>query len=557
MPEFLLVEPIIIDGLPEEQFRRSIEDMLRYGDADGAAERLRRLIAPFAGEAGPLPSRFLALNPGDVRIGGWGDLPDQVDKYDRPEHPVCAISIAICEPEKRAPRSEIADWLSPCVETSFFSDEAYPFAEADRADLIDGYSSFGCEWAGDTEGQERTLTIEGVEDLFGAIANLELHLFDSEEPDGHAIAAGSVGSCYLGVLVHQAICDTIRAHNLPRPLSVMAGSSGVYPFFDAPVMTCDEYLAKGTINQIKRAVAEPPVEPDTVATIHASGHAADDDEDEFEQSSLLNIGARRLKKQPVLMLAMAELEASYDDMARAQFAALGGGSYITPAVDYNAPAEEDEDDAWESTPQDIFADPDSFVEANEMAAGEAAEEPGAESDFSWATPGSEPPPPQDDRAEGDRGEDNRDDDTIEPDVPLTLEHSVDQPEPENETAGEEPGEAPVPVREFEAASAEHRAVFPDPGPAPIKHTRVPVGLDGWQGSHFASYADSIAEGAEYAGFNPYDYEPTVRPALAPGQVPEVRGHSLRKSLPVEETDGEAGREGRSLLGRLLGWLMRR
>ena len=86
---------------------------------------------------------------------------------------------------------------------------------------------------------------------------------------------------------------------------------------------------------------------------------------------------------------------------------------------------------------------------------------------------------------------------------------------------------------------------------------MPVGLDGWQGSQFASYADSIVEGAQYAGFNPYDYEPSARPALAPGQVPEVRGHSLRKSLPIEEADVEADRRGKSLLQRLLNWVMRR
>lgn len=530
------MEPIIIDGLSEEQFRRSIEDMLRYGDADGAAERLRRLIAPFASEAGRLPARFLTVTPGDIRISGWGDLPDQVDKYDRPDHPVSAISIAICEPEKRAARSEVADWLSPCVETSFFSDEAYPFTEADRADLIDGYSSFGCEWAGDTEGQERTLAIEGVEDLFGAIANLEMHLFDSEEPDVHAIAAGSVGSCYLGVLVHQAICETIRSSNLPRPLSVMAGSVGVYPFFDAPVMTRDEYLAKGTINQIKRAAMEAPTQPDAVLASH------DEDEDEFEQGSLLNVGARKLKKQPVLMLEMAELEASYDDMARAQFAALGGGSYVISPVDYNAPPEEVHAEAWEAAPQDIFADPDSFVEANAMEAGEA----GDGDHFSWEARSipAEPEPEAD--AEPETGD------------PVEAEPPAPESDLAELAAEDQPSEVCAALPRPEMANARSYTEFPDPGPAPIKQSRVPIGLDAWQGSQFSSYAESIAEGAEYAGFNPYDYEPSTRPALAPGQVPEVRGHALRKRLPIEDvSEADARRRGRSLLDRVLDWVMRR
>ncbi|MEO7385029.1 MAG: hypothetical protein ABIU18_08880 [Novosphingobium sp.] len=532
------MEPIIIDGLSEEQFRRSIEDMLRYGDADGAAERLRRLITPFAGQAGPLPARFLTVAPGEIRIGGWGDLPDQVDKYDRPDHPVSAISIAVCEPEKRAARSGGTDWLSPCVETSFFSDEAYPFADADRADLLDGYSSFGCEWAGDTEGQERTLTIDGVEDLFGAIASLETRLLDSEEPDGQAIAAGSIGSCYLAVMVHQAVCETIRNCSLPRPLSVMAGSNGVYPFFDAPVMTCDEYLAKGAIIKVPRKAVEAPTQPDAVA-------ANPGEEEEFDQGSLLNVGVRKMKKQPVLLLEMAELEASYDDMARAQFAALGGGGYISPPpVDYNAAANEDEPEPWESTAPDIFADPGSFVEANAMDADEPDEGP----EFSWTTSSFAAEPLDHDPAwdAPDAGE------------PAATEPPVSEPDLDDLAAPEEPSEPLFDLREPETASAGYHAVFPDPGPAPLKQTRVPVGLDGWQGSHFASYAESIAEGAEYAGFNPYEYEPTVRPALAPGQEPASRGHSLRKSLPVvEEADADAGRSGRSLLGRLMAWLVGR
>ena len=43
-------EEIIIDGLEEHAFRRSIETMLRNGRADEAVERLKKLLPECAGE---------------------------------------------------------------------------------------------------------------------------------------------------------------------------------------------------------------------------------------------------------------------------------------------------------------------------------------------------------------------------------------------------------------------------------------------------------------------------------------------------------------------------
>ena len=63
--------PIAIDGLDEEGFRRSIELMLRRGDFDRAAERLRALLAPYVGVGKLLPPQFLRVSPADLSISGW------------------------------------------------------------------------------------------------------------------------------------------------------------------------------------------------------------------------------------------------------------------------------------------------------------------------------------------------------------------------------------------------------------------------------------------------------------------------------------------------------
>ena len=315
------MEEITIDGMQENAFRRSIEDMLRFGDADSAAKRLRGLIEPYTGDGKALPRRFLNITPSDIALAGWGDLQSSIEKFDRPEHQVSALSLVLGEPEKGRARPDDTGLLAPWVETSYFSDEAYPFSDADRGDLLDGYSSFGCEWAGDVEGVDHALAVEGVDDLYGALVRLETRLLDSEAPGDEDIRAGTLGSCYLSVLIHQAVRETIRKQGLPRPLCVMAGTSGIYPFFDAPVMSSDEYVAKGVIVPIAAAPLPEPVDA-------ADGASAAPANAEREEGSLLSLSVRPLKKKPVLMLDPAELENGLEAMATAQ---IMGQSYTMPA----------------------------------------------------------------------------------------------------------------------------------------------------------------------------------------------------------------------------------
>lgn len=315
------MEEITIDGMQENVFRRSIEDMLRFGDADSAAKRLRGLIEPYTGDGKALPRRFLNITPSDIALAGWGDLQSSIEKFDRPEHQVSALSLVLGEPEKGRARPDETGLLAPWVETSYFSDEAYPFSDADRGDLLDGYSSFGCEWAGDVEGVDHALTIEGVDDLYGALVQLESRLLGSEAPGDEDIRAGTLGSCYLSVLIHQAVRETIRKQGLPRPLCVMAGTSGIYPFFDAPVMSSDEYVAKGVIVPIAAAPLPEPF--DAADTASAAPVNA-----EREEGSLLSLSVRPLKKKPVLMLDPAELENGLEAMATAQ---IMGQSFTLPA----------------------------------------------------------------------------------------------------------------------------------------------------------------------------------------------------------------------------------
>lgn len=303
------MDTITIDGLDENDFRRSIETMLRNGEADDAASKLRALLKPYSGRDKLLPERFMTVSPGEVSLAGWQNLRAQIGKYDRPEHLISALRIAVTDPDPEAPppQPDASGRLTPLIETSYFSDDSFPFSDADRNDLLDGYSMDDSAWQGDFEASDSAVKVEGIEDLYGSVAAIEARVMQSDEPDGDEIRAGSLGACFLAVLVHQAVRETVRKEGLPRALCVMAGNDGVYPFFDAPVLACDEYPDDGATMTI-------PLSPASAAIDTDEPEAEESREGPYDFSRLSSVTARKVRKMPVIMLDAAEA-----DLATHQF----------------------------------------------------------------------------------------------------------------------------------------------------------------------------------------------------------------------------------------------
>jgi hypothetical protein len=130
--DYQLAEEIIIDGLEEHAFRRSIEVMLRNGRADEAVERLRKLLPEVAGEGKTLPARLIELSPEDIRLAGWDQLSTKVEEYSRPTIPITAIGIGIGDPSDNGLVPDAAGNLRPPLETSYYSDATFPFSETVR-----------------------------------------------------------------------------------------------------------------------------------------------------------------------------------------------------------------------------------------------------------------------------------------------------------------------------------------------------------------------------------------------------------------------------------------
>lgn len=304
---------ITIDGMVENDFRQSIEDMLRLDQVDEAIERLRHLLGSSEAVGKILPDRFLEVTSADLEIGGWQRLDDRLLDHDRPNFPITAIGVTLADATKLGGPGPSGGRLAPFIKTFYFSDEAYPFREASRDDLLDGYSRDGFELQGDYRATDATLSVKGIDDLYGAIVELEAQLFDTPEPADEEIRAGAIGACFVAALIHQALRDTIRLKGLPRPLCVFAACDGVYPFFDAPVTGADECTVAGSVSALPDAALQESGEIDW----QADDELADEPRGE---ASLLTLTMRREGKTPVMVLDAQDAEdgARDTEMAAAQ-----------------------------------------------------------------------------------------------------------------------------------------------------------------------------------------------------------------------------------------------
>ncbi len=378
---------ITIDGLDEEVFRRNIEAMLRVGEADRAAVKLRTLLEPYVTNSKILPARFLEVSAADYEFVGWEKLAERLARNDSPRYPVTAMTIAVSDAEAMGIEAEPDEGGGPLIATSHFTDEAYMFSHCEISDLLDGYSFYGCEWHGSSAHVDNALSLTGVTDLYRAITELETNLIAAQHPAVEIIRAGSIAACYLAVLLHQAVRNTIRSKGLPRPLSVMAGAEGVYPYFDAPVIGSVECLELGLAAKIgKMGAAAPTVDMARIQTSverALAGAIGVSQEAAADFGRLDASGENRPQKKMVLELAEADMLSGVQMLDRAGEARMGGSGFdgegrlgshdllaqrgpsqplFAPGPSLPAGATETPDSA-EAEPVDPFARAGSFPEA--------------------------------------------------------------------------------------------------------------------------------------------------------------------------------------------------
>ena len=334
---------ITIEGMVENDFRLSIEDMLRLDQVDEAVARLRGLLGSAAGVGKILPARFLEVTSADLEIGGWHRLEDRLLDHGRSNFPITAIGVTLADARQLGGPVPDGGKLRPFIKTFYFTDDAYPFSEATRHDLLDGYSREGFELQGDYRATDATLSVKGIDDLYGAIVELEARLCDTPDPGEDEIRAGSIGSCFLAALIHQALRDTIRQKGLPRSLCVFAACDGVYPFFDAPVIGSDECPVAASATEIAGKEQAPECDEDGRADeVRADEDRAGDEQVDDErgddppgEASLLTLTMRRAGKAPVMVLDAQEAEAAArsNELAAAQRMGIGDETQLRAVMD--------------------------------------------------------------------------------------------------------------------------------------------------------------------------------------------------------------------------------
>jgi len=306
-----------IDGGEEQEFRRSIEQMLRSGEADAAAARIGALLPAYCGDGKVLPARFLTITAADIEVAGLDRLADRIAKLDRPGHPITAVSIDLANPWQSGCLPDADGRLDPYIETSFYSDDSFPFSRCDRSALLDGYSAYGSEWQGCAQDVDDTIVLIGIDDLYGAVEMIDAESSSDLPPTPDEQRGYVLGASYIAVLAHIAVRDTIARHGLPRQLAILVGNNERYPFLEAPVVA---FLADG----------EEAAEDQAYIAVAPAA----DDEDEEAEAPLDEDGAGTASLLMIRKPALTAMHLPVQDSDRAPEAVLAplSGSQLRRTV---------------------------------------------------------------------------------------------------------------------------------------------------------------------------------------------------------------------------------
>lgn len=219
------------------QFLADVEQDLRHGRPQDAVERVDFALGVLDEFGHPIAAMCRAYPASAIRIHGWDKLASRLASLDGPDQPITAISIDLSVHGEAHADSD--DAFAPYLETNFYSDNAFPFSTADRITLCAGYGNSYSDWQGNFEDIDNTIHISGIGRL-----NFAIDALDSGAEDPLIADAIVFAVAYRAVAIHQAVRMMIEANGLPRPLTVIVGSNGSDPFFDAPVITATEYVEK-------------------------------------------------------------------------------------------------------------------------------------------------------------------------------------------------------------------------------------------------------------------------------------------------------------------------
>lgn len=236
----MFASTLFADDSDVRDFDTQIQDLLRNGRADEAAEILETTLRALGETSHPVAAMCLACPVAAIELVGWHALAGRIAELDQPDAPVTALGIDLSWPGHIGLQPDENGCLEPCLETNYYTESAYPFASSDRAGLLQGYGPYGSEWQGGMADIDTSLTVRGLGELYGAVHSLVEDGRVNPELDPLDADAMRLGGAFVAVRMHQAVARAVRLNGLPRPMAVIVGSNESYPFYDAPVFSTAE-----------------------------------------------------------------------------------------------------------------------------------------------------------------------------------------------------------------------------------------------------------------------------------------------------------------------------
>jgi hypothetical protein len=227
--------PLQLAFLEPTDERAWVEAMASLLSTGRTAEADARLAAELAGFDGALARLCKGTAPADVALEGWDDLLPILAEWEGP--PVTAITLGLTNPPDLV--FEPGGTHQPELLLGLYSDEAYAFSRASKADLLAECGKECPAWAGAEEDVEFYCTISGLDALNTALIQCKHRRFLRDGRDGvEGRAPGGyvefvLGSWLLATRFLQATERAISGHGLPAGCRVIAGTVEVNADFIA------------------------------------------------------------------------------------------------------------------------------------------------------------------------------------------------------------------------------------------------------------------------------------------------------------------------------------
>jgi hypothetical protein len=213
----------LLDEAGEAAWIEEIRDLLSAGRA---AEADVRLAAELAGFDGALARLCKATAAVDVALEGFEDLKPILAEWEGP--PVTAITLGLTNPPDLV--FDGGRTHEPDLLLGLYSDEAFPFSSASRADLAAECAKELPAWFGAEEDVEFYCTVSGLAELNTALIHWKHRRFLRDGRDGvEGRAPGGyvefvLGSWFLATRFLQAAERVVSDHGLPAGCRLIAGS---------------------------------------------------------------------------------------------------------------------------------------------------------------------------------------------------------------------------------------------------------------------------------------------------------------------------------------------